>query len=354
MGGSVVDLLQLGNVYYAVGQFSRTNSGKCLKNVASFSPGGTATEWADVAGGCDGTVQSIVAWNNKIYVTGFFQFCGKIEVNGVAGYNPATSSWFDLNGGFTRNSFPSVTAGFSLTVFNNAVVAAGVFSSAGGTTCNGICSWDGTKWERLGSSECTGCGEFGPTSQRGDPTYWGFSVQARDPFLYAIASSYNGSAFPIETPVVTRYSSQTGTWQILSSLPNTLDLGDSMDYEPSTMLPIGFNGTEVWFGVVQDPSLYFYTESSLKKRGIGASLFQYFVPDDITCLGDLIQNNDKGEVFTAGSPYFDPHNPLLLFGTPVPYFDLSYLRTYNEGNSNFKFSNINFDGAVSAIAPISG
>ncbi|HQL55223.1 MAG TPA: hypothetical protein PLQ87_10995, partial [Phycisphaerae bacterium] len=55
--------------------------------------------------------------------------------------------WVPLGSGM-GGSAPFV---YALTVYNNDLIAGGLFTTAGGVACNRIARWNGSVWQALGS-----------------------------------------------------------------------------------------------------------------------------------------------------------------------------------------------------------
>lgn len=78
---------------------------------------------------------------NKAYVILILAFC-------TLTFQTTAQSWQPVGSGCGTND--QTNAVRALTVYNNQLVAAGTFSSAGGSAANNIASWDGTSWHPLG------------------------------------------------------------------------------------------------------------------------------------------------------------------------------------------------------------
>lgn len=71
---------------------------------------------------------------------------GSTNANYIAAWDGG--SWSALGSGMNGGSQPYV---FALTVYNNKLIAGGLFTTAGGTNVNYIAGWDGSSWSALGS-----------------------------------------------------------------------------------------------------------------------------------------------------------------------------------------------------------
>ncbi|WP_158551599.1 T9SS type A sorting domain-containing protein [Rhodohalobacter sp. SW132] len=93
-----------------------------------------------------------VAWyQGDLYVTGFIDEIGGIEVSGIARWDGET--WHDLDGGLTVEEGGYSPAGSSLLVHDGNLYVGGQFEHAGSLPqpANGIARWNGQEWSRLGS-----------------------------------------------------------------------------------------------------------------------------------------------------------------------------------------------------------
>jgi hypothetical protein len=92
------------------------------------------------AGFDDGSVRSLVVYNNELIAGGFFTESNGVMVNRIARWDG--NNWQPLGDGFNG----SVR---TLTVHNGELIAGGAFTRSGGTTLNYIARWNGSNWEAL-------------------------------------------------------------------------------------------------------------------------------------------------------------------------------------------------------------
>lgn len=98
--------------------------------------------------GAGGTaLASIVLPNGDLVVGGRFSSAGGVSANCIARWNGA--AWSSLGSGFGGASTVEVNALALLP--NGDLVAAGTFTTAGGTSANAIARWNGSSWSSLGS-----------------------------------------------------------------------------------------------------------------------------------------------------------------------------------------------------------
>jgi len=92
---------------------------------------------------------------DDLYAGGLLPVAGVGSINGVAGWDGSTWSWFGfgLNGWVNELLVHDARAGDG-----DRLYASGQFSAAGGAVVNGIASWDGESWSPLGEGLGGGAG----------------------------------------------------------------------------------------------------------------------------------------------------------------------------------------------------
>jgi len=104
--------------------------------------------WSYFGGsGFNGSVNSLVVFNNELIAAGSFTMAGGVNTNRIAKWNG--TGWTPLGSGTNDNIY-------SLIVFNNELIAGGKFTSAGGNTANRIARWNGANWLPLGTGVSSG------------------------------------------------------------------------------------------------------------------------------------------------------------------------------------------------------
>jgi len=89
-------------------------------------------------------------YNGKLVVGGVFTTAGGVTCNQIAQWDG--SSWTPLGTGMDGNEVEY------LTTYNGNLIACGKMVTAGGVTVDDICMWDGSAWHNLGSGTgCSGC-----------------------------------------------------------------------------------------------------------------------------------------------------------------------------------------------------
>jgi hypothetical protein len=100
-------------------------------------------------GGLNGPVTAMTVYDDKLIVAGEFTTAGGLPANHIAAWDG--TAWSPLGSGING----SVGA---LTVYNGNLIVGGGFTTAGGTSASNIASWDGTAWSPLGSGINGGVG----------------------------------------------------------------------------------------------------------------------------------------------------------------------------------------------------
>jgi hypothetical protein len=160
--GTAVLALAVHNEQLVAGGMFTTAGGMVCNNIASWDgsswqplgsgmgpPGNVSTGPPDVS--------ALIVYNGQLVAGGVFTTAGGVACSAVASWDG--SSWHPLGSGMgTTGAYAaSVTA---LTVFNGQLVAGGLFTTAGGTACNCIASWNGSNWQPLGTGMGSSSGGY--------------------------------------------------------------------------------------------------------------------------------------------------------------------------------------------------
>jgi len=149
---SVIALAIIGNDLYVGGAFI-TAGGMDFFGLGSI-PANNIVKWDLVTkswsamesnshNGVNGTVRTLVARDNKLYVGGQFTLAGGTPANGIAVWSDSTKTWMSLGQGVEGHVRTIALSGKNIYVGGN-------FTSAGGVPANNIAKWDGRKWVALG------------------------------------------------------------------------------------------------------------------------------------------------------------------------------------------------------------
>lgn len=97
--------------------------------------------WNALGSGTNGIIHATAVFNNELIVAGAFTTAGGSSRSNIARWNGL--AWNSLGTG-TNDTI------FALTIYNNQLIAAGRFTTAGGVSCNRIARWNGSSWSTLG------------------------------------------------------------------------------------------------------------------------------------------------------------------------------------------------------------
>ncbi len=137
------------NIY--VGGMFTTAGGVPASSIAVWN----GSNWSPLGSGVDGTVSAIAVSGNDVYVGGYFTNAGGVIAHSIAKWNALTNIWSGLGtgGGVFGGScclgggYRSVTA---IAVNGSDIYVGGYFNSAGGIDVNYIAKFDGASWSPLG------------------------------------------------------------------------------------------------------------------------------------------------------------------------------------------------------------
>jgi trimeric autotransporter adhesin len=151
-----------GPALYAGGDFT-TAGGVPANRIAKWN----GTSWSSLGTGSTNGVSSLVfaltvfddgsGSGPALYAGGSFTTAGGVSANRIAKWNG--TSWSSLGTGSANGVNSAV---YALTVFDDgsgggpALVAGGIFTTAGGVTANRIAKWNGTFWSSLGTGSANG------------------------------------------------------------------------------------------------------------------------------------------------------------------------------------------------------
>ncbi len=106
--------------------------------------------WSSFAGGANDEVHCLhLAPDATLVAGGGFSSIGGVSANRIARWNGAT--WTRFGTGFSMGVIPTGWVLSVTTLANGNVVAAGIFTVAGGVGAVGVARWTGTVWQPLGS-----------------------------------------------------------------------------------------------------------------------------------------------------------------------------------------------------------
>ncbi len=92
--------------------------------------------------GVNRAVYALTVYDNHLIAGGLFTTAGGIPASRIAAWNG--TSWSALGTGMNREVF-------ALTVYDNKLIAGGAFTTAGGIPASRIAAWNGASWSALGT-----------------------------------------------------------------------------------------------------------------------------------------------------------------------------------------------------------
>jgi len=130
---------------YAGGGFDSAG-GVPVKEIAKWN----GTNWSDVGHSMNdgGAVSTLAVYNGNLYAGGMFDTAGGVPANRVAMWNG--SVWSPLDSGITGEATWAVVN--SLIAYNNELYVGGYFDTVNGKPVNCIAKWNGTTWSKVGGS----------------------------------------------------------------------------------------------------------------------------------------------------------------------------------------------------------
>ncbi len=111
--------------------------------------------WSPVGTGTGSEVFAVISYNNDLIVAGTFSTAGGLPVNRIASWN---GSVYNPLGTGTEGGFLNLGIVRCLAVYNGELIVGGYFDRAGNLATPGIAKWNGTSWSMMG----TGMGGTNP------------------------------------------------------------------------------------------------------------------------------------------------------------------------------------------------
>lgn len=100
--------------------------------------------WQPLGGGVEGDVRKVIVYNNQLIAAGDFQTAGGQNIAGIAAWDG--NSWSDLDGSLPWDLSIRVT---DMLVHNNALYAVGNFTNMGSTNVGYVAKWNGSTWQSM-------------------------------------------------------------------------------------------------------------------------------------------------------------------------------------------------------------
>ncbi len=144
---TIYALRQYNGEVIAGGNFT-TAGGLHTNNIARWN----GSEWRALGTGLTSAgdppeVYALAEYNGELIVGGFFTGAGGVGVGRIARWNG--TNWAALGAGVDAQADPPFVA--ALAVYNGEMIAAGRFTSAGGTPVSNIARWNGSNWRPVGA-----------------------------------------------------------------------------------------------------------------------------------------------------------------------------------------------------------
>ncbi|UCD64263.1 MAG: hypothetical protein JSW34_02160 [Candidatus Zixiibacteriota bacterium] len=109
--------------------------------------------WSPLGSGMDGRVLALTVYEGKLIAGGDFTTAGGVLVNHIASWDGSNWSWLRPGPPLDPGCDDRIVA---MTVYDEKLIVAGNFHTAGGVAANHIASWDGSSWSPLGSGTSGG------------------------------------------------------------------------------------------------------------------------------------------------------------------------------------------------------
>ena len=139
--GQVMALTTWNNLLVAGGFFT-TAGGNSAVHMASWN----GSSWSALGSGTNSIVYTLGVYNGDLIAGGLFTSAGGNSAHCIAAWNG--TSWSALGTGCSGGTYPYV---FGLATYGNDLYVGGYYTIAGGMTANGIAKWNGSSWSTLGS-----------------------------------------------------------------------------------------------------------------------------------------------------------------------------------------------------------
>lgn len=126
------------------GRFTHAG-GRLVNNIARYD----GQQWHPLGAGANGGISHLAVYDGELYAAGDFTEIGGAPAATIARWNGAT--WQPLGTGLEPLApLTSVMIG-ALTVYDDQLVVAGTFGTAGGVPVGGVALWDGEAWHAPGA-----------------------------------------------------------------------------------------------------------------------------------------------------------------------------------------------------------
>jgi len=134
--------------YLAVRSEDRAGNLSAISNVIETATNTDPQGWWDGFGveGPNGDVSALLPFGSELVVGGTFTVAGTVPASRIAFWNG--DNWLPMSSGFDKG--PGTTGVRALAVYDQGIIAGGVFGLSGTRQMNNVARWDGTGWQPLG------------------------------------------------------------------------------------------------------------------------------------------------------------------------------------------------------------
>lgn len=331
--GAVNALYFYDNELYVGGQFELTIGGKTVKNIVKW----TGNDWATVGDGiADGTVRTIVANSEYVYVGGNFKQVDGKQANYIAAWKKSAQTWLTLGSGFSQQSASLSASVLTLTfAANGDLIAGGDFTKSGSTSINNLARWNGSAWAPLGG----GVNGIVTTLYANANNIYvsGSFDKAGTTDVYALArwdgSQWNAAGGDLLSE---------GSPAAIGMAGNKLLIGGSFTINSEVPGEQAIKGLALWNGTAWLPA-----HAEIKGNGADGGVFDLAVTGD----GSLYAAGGFGRIGTTAAPIMAKYNGTTwsaVEGTNIAN-QFNSIRVLPEGNNlliacNFRKESV-IDGA---------
>lgn len=143
------------NSLFVGGQYVRIEGTDTIYGIGQYKDGqwiqmGAGVDWMNGQPFCSSCipnpVNSIIRFQDTIYITGSFLYSNNTYLNGIAKWDG--SSWKPIGRGL-RDSFGSPALGYKFKIYNNELYLSGAFDSINGVVAHSLAKYDGVQWSAI-------------------------------------------------------------------------------------------------------------------------------------------------------------------------------------------------------------
>lgn len=170
LNGSVFSMVTVGTNLFVGGAF--TTAG--VSNTAGVARW-NGNSWASVGGGINGDVFALATDGTNLYAGGSFHSAGGVAATNIAKWDG--TNWASIGALSLPGSLNPALANVHALIWDQDLLAGGMFTQAGSVAATNVARWDGQTWHAIGD----GLGVFGP----GNDVFQVFALTGHNNDLYA-------------------------------------------------------------------------------------------------------------------------------------------------------------------------